>query len=60
MYRKIEALAGDYRQTIKGHHLVLDDCLIIATSVVHKASLITGNIKHYPMDDFEKKEVRDQ
>jgi len=55
--RKIAALAGDYRRTIKSHHLELDDCLIAATCVVNKATLITGNIKHYPMQEIEKKEV---
>ena len=56
--RKIAVLAGDYRRTIKSHHLELDDCLIAATCTINKATLITGNIKHYPMKDFEKKEVR--
>jgi predicted nucleic acid-binding protein len=55
--RKIAALAGDYRRTTKGHHPELDDCLIAATCVVNKATLITGNIKHYPMKDFEKKKI---
>lgn len=52
--KRIAALAGDYRRTIKGHHLELDDCLIAATCVVHQASLITGNSKHYPMKDLKK------
>ena len=42
---------------LKSHHLELDDCLITATCVVNKATLITGNIKHYPMQGIEKKEV---
>jgi len=54
--RKIAALAGDYRRTIKGHHLELDDCLITATCAINKATLITANIKHYPMKDVKKKE----
>ncbi len=58
MDRKIASLAGDYRRTIKSHHLELDDCLIAATCAVHKATLITGNIKHCPMKDFEKREVK--
>ena len=53
----LNSLAGDYRRTIKSHHLELDDCLIAATRVVNKATLITGNIKHYPMQGIEKKEV---
>jgi predicted nucleic acid-binding protein len=56
--RKIAALAGDYRRTIKSHHLELDDCLIAATCVVNKATLITGNIKHYPAGDREKRGQR--
>ena len=55
--REIAALAGDYRRTTKSHHLELDDCLIAATCVVHKTTLITGNIKHYPMKEFEKKHL---
>ena len=55
--RKIAAMAGDYRRTIKSHHLELDDCLIAATCVINRATLITGNIKHYPMQGIEKKEV---
>jgi predicted nucleic acid-binding protein len=38
-------------------HLELDDCLIAATCVVNKATQITGNIKPYPMQGIEKKEV---
>jgi predicted nucleic acid-binding protein len=56
--RNIAALAGDYRRTIKSHQSELDDCLIAATCAIHKATLITGNVKHYPMKDFEKKSVR--
>ena len=55
--RKIAALAGDYRRTIKSHHLELNDCLIAATCAINRATLITGNIKHYPMPGIEKKEV---
>ena len=55
--RKIAALAGDYRRTIKSHHLELDDCLIAATCAINKATLITANSKHYPMKDVMKKEV---
>ena len=57
MDRKIAALAGDYRRTIKSHHLELDDCLIAATCFINRAALITGNIKHYLMQGIEKKEV---
>lgn len=56
--RNVAALAGHYRRTIKSHQLELDDCLIAATCTIRKAALITGNIKHYPMADFEKKAVK--
>jgi predicted nucleic acid-binding protein len=56
--RRIAALAGDYRRTIKSHQLELDDCLIAATCVINQAMLITGNIKHYPIKGLEKKAVR--
>jgi predicted nucleic acid-binding protein len=42
---------------VKGHPAWLKNRIIAATCVVNKATLITGNIKHYPMQDFEKKEV---
>lgn len=55
--RKIAELAGHYRRTIRSHHLELDDCLIAATCVREKAPLITGNVKHYPMPDLEKRGI---
>ncbi len=56
--RKIAGLAGDYRRTIKSHQLELDDCLIAATCAINKATLITCNIKHYPVKSFDKREFR--
>jgi len=32
-----------------GLTLALDDCLIAATALIEKATLVTGNAKHYPM-----------
>ncbi len=52
--RAIAEKAGLYKRVIKSHSLELDDCLIAATAHIHKASLATGNLKHYPMDDIEK------
>jgi predicted nucleic acid-binding protein len=52
--RNIAEKAGHYKQTIKSHSLELDDCLIAATAHLHKASLATGNVRHYPMEEFEK------
>lgn len=56
--RKIAVLAEDYLRTIKSHHLELDDCLIAATCVTNNATLITCNIKHYPVKGLEKREFR--
>ncbi|MDZ7700525.1 MAG: type II toxin-antitoxin system VapC family toxin [Deltaproteobacteria bacterium] len=55
--RKIAALAGDYRRTIRSHQLELDDCLIAATCFIHRTTLFTCNVKHYPMEGFEKKNI---
>ncbi len=52
--RAIAEKAGSYKGTIKNHTLELDDCLIAATAHVHKTTLATGNIRHYPMEDIEK------
>jgi len=56
--RNIAELAGFYRRTVKSHHLELDDCLIAATCVRKKAVLLSCNVKHYPMQNLEKKEIR--
>jgi len=32
-----------------GQTMALDDCLIAATALLEKATLVTGNAKHYPM-----------
>ncbi len=56
--RNIAALAGDYRRTIRSQQLELDDCMIAATCVVHQATLITGNSKHYPMRELKKKHIK--
>jgi hypothetical protein len=42
---------------LKSHYLELDDCASSPTCAVNRATLITGNIKHYPMPGIEKKEV---
>lgn len=55
--REIAEKAGAYRGTIRSHALELDDCLIAATAFVKRATLATGNAKHYPMGDIEKKLV---
>ena len=52
--RAIAKKAGFYKGGIKSHALELDDCLIAATAHRHKATLATGNDRHYPMDDISK------
>jgi len=54
---KIAEMAGHYKRTVKSQKLELDDCFIAASAVVKGALLVTGNGKHYPMSDIEKKVV---
>ena len=54
---KIAEKAGQYKRTIKSHSLDLDDCFIAATAYEKKALLLTGNGKHYPMNDLDKKVI---
>jgi predicted nucleic acid-binding protein len=52
--REIAEKAGAYKRTIRTQSLELDDCIIAAAASVHRAVLVTGNGKHYPMKDIEK------
>ncbi len=52
--REVAEKAGVYKKTIKSQSLELADCLIAATAFISQATLVTGNIKHYPMADIEK------
>ena len=54
---KIAEIAGNYKRTVKSQQLELDDCFIAASAVAKQALLVTGNGKHYPMRDIEKKVV---
>lgn len=51
--RQIAQKAGEYKR-IKSHSLELDDCLIAASAFIHNATLATGNVRHYPMEDLQK------
>lgn len=55
--REIAEKAGEYKRDEKRQSLELDDCLIAATAFVKKATLATGNGKHYPMSDIKKEVV---
>lgn len=52
--RAIAEKAGQYKATMRSQVLELDDCIIAATAFEMKATLATGNGKHYPMDDIRK------
>ena len=54
---KIAEKAGQYKRSIKSQNLELDDCFIAATAHEKNALLLTGNGKHYPMTDVDKKIV---
>ncbi len=46
--------AGRYRQQFRASHgLLLPDALIAATAYVYRATLVTRNIRHYPMQDIQ-------
>lgn len=55
--REIAEKAGAYRRTIRSHALELDDCMIAASAYLKRATLATGNAKHYPMSDIAKQVV---
>ena len=48
-------IAGDYRKNFlqKKKKVYLLDCLIAATCKLHKLTLVTNNIKDYPMKDIK-------
>lgn len=46
--------AGRYRSAFRGsYQLALPDTLIAATAQVRGATLVTRNVRHYPMADIE-------
>lgn len=47
-------LAGNYRQDYqkKGITLSISDTLIAAVAVTNTLTLVTGNVRHYPMPDL--------
>ena len=46
---EIAELAGRLKNNMRGRRLELADCLIAATAMVESATLVTGNVKDYPM-----------
>jgi len=49
--REIAEVAGRFKRTIRRRTLELADCLIAATAFVEGATLVTGNVKDYPMSE---------
>jgi tRNA(fMet)-specific endonuclease VapC len=52
--RDTAKMAGNYRYDFarKGVTLATTDVLVAAIAVAHGATLVTANIKHYPMDEI--------
>ena len=52
----IAKLAGSYRiEYLKSHQLSIPDAIIAASAKIKGAILITKNLKHFPMEDIDKK-----
>ena len=51
--RQIAEVAGRFKRTIRRQTLELADCLIAATAFVESATLVTGNVKDYPMSEVQ-------
>lgn len=55
--REIAEKAGTYKAQTRSQKLQLDDCFIAATAYILQATLATGNVRHYPMNDIDKVRV---
>jgi predicted nucleic acid-binding protein len=55
----VARIAADYRKSFlqKGYKLKLPDCLIAATAKLSDATLVSLNLKDFPMKDIEKLEL---
>jgi hypothetical protein len=49
--QEIAEVAGRFKKRTKSRQLELADCLIAATAFVEGATLATGNVKDYPMQE---------
>jgi predicted nucleic acid-binding protein len=49
---EIAEVAGRFKKRSTSHRLELADCLIAATAFVEGATLATGNVKDYPMQEI--------
>jgi predicted nucleic acid-binding protein len=50
--QEIAEVAGRFKQRSRSRRLELADCLIAATAFVEGATLATGNVKDYPMQEI--------
>jgi len=50
--REIAQVAGHFKRRSKSRRLELADCLIAATAFSEGASVVTGNVKDYPMAEI--------
>lgn len=52
----VAKIAASYRREFlkKGHNLKLPDCLIAATAKFYRATLVSFDLKDFPMDDIKK------
>ncbi len=49
----IAKLAGEYWKRHKNIHVNIADYIIAATCKINHLTLVTGNVKHYPMNDIK-------
>jgi predicted nucleic acid-binding protein len=49
---EIAEVAGRFKKRITSRRLELVDCLIAATAFIEGATLATGNVKDYPMQEI--------
>ena len=49
--KEIAEVAGRFKRTSRRRTLELADCLIAASAFVEGATLLTGNVKDYPMSE---------
>lgn len=49
----IAKLAGEYWKRHKNVHVNIADYIIAATCKINHLTLVTGNVKHYPMNDIK-------
>lgn len=54
---EIAELGGKLKEKTKSHILFLDDCLIAATTIFHRGTLVTKDVKYYPFRELSVEEI---